>query len=309
MASSTARLYTSTNRHYIQFCCQLQLSPYPTSEKHLAIFASHLAHTMSVSSISTYIAAIKHCHTANGFKPLPPSHQLPLIIKGIRRTQYQRHSRRPITHSILRRIVKHLNWYFPAPLHDRLMLAAATSLAFHGLLRVSEFTAPSSTTYQPHRTLRWSDISFPSSHSLKILIRTSKTDQAARGQQVLLGCSKSSTCPVLLLQHYTAQCHHKVKQKALFHFQSGHLLTRQSFSDALRQCLIAANVNPNHYSTHSLRIGGATTAAAAGVHPTLIKELGRWRSDCYQRYTRALNSKLSTIARQMATIPKTHSLA
>ena len=40
------------------------------------------------------------------------------------------------------------------------------------------------------------------------------------------------------------------------------------------------------YGAHSLRIGGATAALAAGVAPSLIRLMGRWSSDVYEIYTR-----------------------
>jgi hypothetical protein len=40
------------------------------------------------------------------------------------------------------------------------------------------------------------------------------------------------------------------------------------------------------FGAHSLRIGGATAAPAAGVQPTLIRVLGRWSSDIYEIYCR-----------------------
>lgn len=90
IAPLTACLYTSANSHYLRFCQHLHFSPYPSSQDHLAIFASQLAHSMSASSISIYITAIKHLHIANGFRPsLLSSQQPPLIIRGIWRSQHR----------------------------------------------------------------------------------------------------------------------------------------------------------------------------------------------------------------------------
>ena len=52
------------------------------------------------------------------------------------------------------------------------------------------------------------------------------------------------------------------------------------------------------YGAHSLRIGGATAALAAGVEPSMIRLLGRWSSDVaeiYMRISRQAASKVSAL--------------
>ena len=162
------------------------------------------------------------------------------------------------------------------------MLAAAISLTFHGLLRVSEFTAPSPITHHPTRTLQTRRINIDmTNNSLSVFILASKTDQQAQGHKILIGCTGSTNCPIYLMQSYLDSCHHNTKHIPLFHFVSGKFLTWRTFSNMLYECLITAGVHPKRYSTHSLRIGGATAAALAGVHPSLIKDLGWWHSECY----------------------------
>ena len=45
-------------------------------------------------------------------------------------------------------------------------------------------------------------------------------------------------------------------------------------------------LDPAKFGAHSLRIGGAMAALAAGIQPTLIRVLGRWSSDIYEIYCR-----------------------
>ena len=53
----------------------------------------------------------------------------------------------------------------------------------------------------------------------------------------------------------------------------------------LPSILKAAGI-PGNYSSHSFRIGAATSAALSGVPDRVIKILGQWSSDCYSRYIR-----------------------
>ena len=74
--------------------------------------------------------------------------------------------------------------------------------------------------------------------------------------------------------------------------QSGQLFSGDRFSplslvhviSIMHQLLQATGVTPSHYSSHSFRIGAATTAAAAGLPATLSKTLGRWKSCAYESY-------------------------
>ena len=59
---------------------------------------------------------------------------------------------------------------------------------------------------------------------------------------------------------------------------SGAPLTRRRVSAMLQETLGSG------YSTHSLRIGIATEAAAAGVPDATIQLLGRWRNSAYLGY-------------------------
>jgi hypothetical protein len=54
------------------------------------------------------------------------------------------------------------------------------------------------------------------------------------------------------------------------------------------------------YSSHSFRIGAATTAASAGIPDHLIKTLGRWSSNAYLLYIRNPSPVLTSIAAVLA---------
>ena len=124
----------------------------------------------------------------------------------------------------------------------------------------------------------------------RIRWRKRKDLRVLRGKQseVILAGGGSVIDPVLALRTW-------MKRRAalglpskgpLFCHENGTALTVAQVRDMVKQVAKAAGRDPSLYGAHSLRIGGATAALAAGVAPSLIRLMGRWSSDLYEIYTR-----------------------
>ena len=85
----------------------------------------------------------------------------------------------------------------------------------------------------------------------------------------------------------------------LFKFSDGRFLTRKGLMRILN--LIKPEGTKN-MSTHSFRIGAATTAAAAGYPKWAIQALGRWSSDCYRIYIRLSEATINTLSKSLANL-------
>ena len=72
----------------------------------------------------------------------------------------------------------------------------------------------------------------------------------------------------------------------LFCHSDGRAITVGEVRDEVKLVMQAAGQPPSLFGAHSLRIGGATAALAAGVPPQLIRLMGRWSSDIYEIYCR-----------------------
>ena len=55
----------------------------------------------------------------------------------------------------------------------------------------------------------------------------------------------------------------------------------------IKKLMARVGVGDEGFSTHSLRIGGATALFAAGASETVIRTMGRWSSDIHRLYVRA----------------------
>ena len=77
-------------------------------------------------------------------------------------------------------------------------------------------------------------------------------------------------------------------------------LSRAIVTTTLHQLLHGTNEEPVNYASHSFRVGAATTAAAAGLPPALIKTLGCWKSKVYETYLQYPHSSLNAVSSLLA---------
>ena len=114
------------------------------------------------------------------------------------------------------------------------------------------------------------------------------------GHTLLIGQTNQSICPVNAMKHYLTR--RGITPGPLFIFASGRPLTKDALTAETRQFLSHLGCQASDYAGHSYRIGAATAAASAGLPPWLVKTLGRWSSDCYDRYIQCPQAVLSGVA-------------
>jgi len=68
--------------------------------------------------------------------------------------------------------------------------------------------------------------------------------------------------------------------------ENGEPLTRTVFVAKLKTALSLLGFDSNKYSGNSFRIGATTSCNSNLVQDNMIKTLGRWKSDCYNRCIR-----------------------
>ena len=73
-------------------------------------------------------------------------------------------------------------------------------------------------------------------------------------------------------------------------------MTKDALTAETRQLLSHLGCQASDYAGHSYRIGAATAAPSSGLPPWLVKTLGRWPSDCYERYIQCPQPVLSGVA-------------
>ena len=303
LAASTKSTYSAGQLRFTTFCKELKLSALPATEATLLLFVSYLAtHNISHTTIKVYLSAVRHLHVSAGMhtffnNQLTP--RLQLTLKGVQKSQASTQPPRirlPITLEILERI-KTLLSKQPSS-YDNIMIWAACCLAFFGFLRVSEFTVPADNQYDDSCHLSFSSVCIDSRvnpQQLRITIKQSKTDPFRKGVDIYLGATRDSICPVRgILPYLAIRGDH---QGPLFVFKDGRSLTRHRFSTALNSLLRQLQIDAQSYNTHSFRIGAATSARQANIPDSLIKMLGRWKSEAYQSYIRTPPQELARLSK------------
>ena len=271
----------------------------------LLLFVTHLAQRIKPQSIKVYLAGIRALHISNGFaSPLTNTIKLNQTLRGIDREHSTPITQKlPITFDLLCQLYVFINFSDI----DNIVYWSAMTLAHFLLLRAGEFvvTDPSQTI------LSINDIEIKltkdNQEYIALNIRKSKTDQANHGIRLYTGHTNHKVCAVcamkanLRVQHQ----HSTATTSPLFRLSTGVAMSRIDLKNFLSALLRLINIPCDRYSTHSFRIGGATSAAVAGLKDYEIKMLGRWTSDCYKRYIRSPISMFLHISQQISTTANT----
>ena len=163
------------------------------------------------------------------------------------------------------------------------LFQVAYSLAFFGALRVSELVAARPSGVSGGLEMR--DV-VVGAEALRIRLRRSKTDQGGRGAWIQLAAAPGSPCcPVALVRAYLGARPSTVHPNLLVHLDGGPLTCSQ-FTTICKRAIARLGDDPAHFTSHSFRIGAATTAAGLGFSEASVKGVGRWKSDCFQLYVR-----------------------
>ena len=267
-------------------------------EQCLIAFVIYCAEQLKISytSIVSYLCAIKFYFTRHSNVPDAlasksgvPFAKLNLVLKGIKKTRSAPTGKRaPITVDLLDAMVRVLaKGYFGSYLDS--MLQTVFLVAFFGFMRCGEFTCKTD-HFDYNNGLALADVKLNMAHKdLSITLRSSKTDHCKKGVTIrLYPQRKQILCPVQAVDRY--MLHRSVISRnpkgPFFIMPSGGPLTRSEFIALLQSVLQHLGRARQDIKPHSFRIGAATSAAAAQVPDYLIKVLGRWSSDSYQRYIR-----------------------
>ena len=278
MVPGTRDVYMRSWNRFHKFAQQYGLQTLPASSDTIALFISYLAPNYAYSSIRTFVSAIAYHQKINGFPDPTQTFYIQKALSGLKKSKPDYKQSPAITITILHDIINSIQQQQLAS-HQKALFRALCLTAFFALCRVSEIAE----TPAKHN-LQFQDVSYLPKPPRFVICFKSFKHSTSPAAIALNEQHPINICPVHALRMYIQK--RGSAPGPLFITSSNKPISRKDITDILHNALALKGYNPKLYTTHSLRIGGATHAAKLGLSPLLIQRLGRWNSSAYLRYIR-----------------------
>ena len=204
---------------------------------------------LSYATVRSYLAGVSYYTKLQGHQDPTNQFLVCKLLQGLKRMKHTKDTRLPITKQLLQDIISILprvcfNNY------ETMLYSAAFSIAFYGLLRVSEVVVTGKTS---DRVLMIENLYIDHNDlSLYIGVIFSKTDQIGRGTTLHIKSTGDITCAYLSINKFLALRPHS--KGPLFCYFGGSPMTRYQFTSVLYLPSIRIQRHTNH--TH-LELGQA----------------------------------------------------
>ena len=287
---------------YLKFCLYYGLQYVPVTSEILCLYAQFLSRSFkTTAAICNYISGVKTMHTlldksTEAFSGV----RYKLTIKGLARNlHHAAQQAAPITPDILLSFLKFLD----LKEQEDATFWSLFLTAFFTMARKSNLVPDSVGKYDPEKQLSRGKV-LVGKHS--ILVTWSWAKNIQFGQRLhkvpLLEIKGSPLCPVKayvnMCNLVRADSHHAAF--SVVKDQKVVPITYNQYQKKLKQLITRGGRNPDKYSTHSFRRGGATCAFQAQVPTELIQIQGDWASEAYKQYVKLGMEEKMLVASKMA---------
>jgi hypothetical protein len=287
----------------------------PATEASIAVFVCWLIERRKVKAgtISSYLAGIRQLHVTRGMEPPTiRSATMNLILKGKKNAENIDNRREggskrlPVTMNVLRLIKEKIRTWNKST-ETKLLMWAVSTLAFHGAFRSGEILSKKEQTFDKDFTLLTEDIklmkdSEEDQYLLAVKLKSPKEDRTGKAVIVEVFETKGTLCPVKAFIRWKNRTVAE-SNMPLFRQENGVPLTSRQLNLWLKELLIGnIDYQNGKISSHSFRIGLATTLGTLGFSADDIKEAGRWSSNAYEIYLRLPRVKRAAIAKKIGNL-------
>ena len=302
-ATSTVGAYSGALRKWIDWASKYSKVSIPADPFDLALYLVYLSKSSkSPAPITKAVAAISWAHKLAGADDISSSSIVSYTAEGIKRSLAKPVTKKdPISIDTLKHLVDKYIGVNGHNVSNLLNLRTVTMclVSYAGFLRFNELSH-----------IKLEHVIFHPA-GMNILIPSSKTDVYRSGRSVIISSAHSPYCPVEMLKSYIALAGISDPNGYIFRnltkVKMGYKIreVNQPLSYTRAREMILDALKPfvddvSHFGVHSLRAGGATEAANAGVPDRLFKRHGRWKSESAKDgYVQDSNSNLLSVSKAL----------
>jgi integrase len=288
LAGSTWKTYQRWWDLFSEFLTAFGLSGEPSVE-YLLNFLAYLEITGKGYGASAAVSAIGRQCREKGWPDVSKDVKVKESVKGMVKLladgRLDKDVRQPLPASAIRfYLINRGNRPYKVWIRDAAMLV----IGFRAMRRASELIQ------LRRRDLIWRDGLFI------IRVAKSKTDQSGEGREITLEATGDLvTCPVRVISEFLTS---DTWSQDDFLFRSAFgkrgKLSISSVSNLVKQVAKDAGLD-GKFSSHSLRIGGATAGMLGGLTMEQIRSIGHWESDAILLYLRSIGASVAGASRRM----------
>ncbi|KAL0488065.1 hypothetical protein AKO1_013904 [Acrasis kona] len=297
LSKGTLKKYESEWNKFCSYCEFNDEQEMPASVDILESYMYFMLAEGRGASVNTMRAAVTYFHNKNNQYSPTNDPRIPiaakLCLKHWKKNR-KRLKRDPFPLVALKIYAKNRPPHTSEFIHSRNIALIAN--CFRGMMRAGEIvkTVRTSFSFQEdasYRYINWD-------------LGVTKTDLEGVDSEVPLdeGSADSNICPYKSMKYYLEQYCLRFGEPEgndrIFVKEDGsHMLTKD-VTNIIKEMIWNAGLAVQ-CSAHSLRSGGATEAAKAGVPISVIMAIGRWKTDCVLRYIRAICGAAQNLSASM----------
>ena len=285
----------------------------PLSEEDILTYIGWLLEVRNVKArtISGYLSGLRLLHITKGAEP--PEMRTNLVkciltgktnMENIETRKSTMAGRLPMTMTMMR-VLKEQIRLWEEPMQKKLLMWAVCSLAFHGAFRIHEILSKTSSTFDPDFVLLHENLSLKREFKeggdrfLEVVLKCPKESRTGKAVVIEVFETKGALCPVKAYERWQSRTKAETGMPA-FREDDGTPLTGTKLNGWLRNRLEKfIDYKKGKFTSHSFRIGLATTLGTRGCSNDDIKEAGRWNSNSYEVYMRLPRNRRAKVAKKI----------
>ena len=281
-AEGTRKNYLSYLRSWFFFATFFDMPALPASEQALCCFMELMAVTSGFEHCKNTLGGVRYAHVALGLPFPSSSFSLDSTMQGLKRrlarTPYQV---LPIDPKVLKLMYAKIN----INKNEDLALWCSFLVAFFCLFRKAN-CVPKDKNFDVTKILTRANIGLDTQkRTVYVYCGFSKTNQYRKRDMCIPIPSNNDPCLDLFRHMSLLQERVPAPPDApAFTYGTGKYIDYRQFTSRLKQVLGKAGLNPDLFSGHSFRRGGASFLFSVEASQLMVQVLGGWSSLVYTRY-------------------------